>query len=270
MPEPNEITVMMEFFKKEDDETFESMEFDALNEEKYIIDDSIFDEPSEELEAVLEEESKPVFNMEQKSRSMDNYTYLRVLNASPGSPRIDVVYQKDNQEKFTLARNLGYARITDYRKVIDGLSKITIFHAARKNPIDSFKIDLPSCDGYYTLMLCGPINDLKPIISCDMSTSSSQKHASVRFINLSPDTGCVDLLLNNNVIFPDTAKETITKYADIKPDIYNLKLLGSSKKRLLLSGRNVIFKQNKAYTIYVLGLVYGYPGLAFAISLDGT
>ena len=28
MPEPNEITVMMEFFKKEDDETFESMEFD--------------------------------------------------------------------------------------------------------------------------------------------------------------------------------------------------------------------------------------------------
>ena len=70
------------------------MEFDALNEEKYIIDDSIR-WPSE-VEAVLNE-SKPVFNMEQNP-FMDNYIF-RVLNG-----RVPELMCLKITRKFTLAR----------------------------------------------------------------------------------------------------------------------------------------------------------------------
>jgi len=254
MPEPNEINVMMEFFKGEDVPVFEPIRLNPPADSNYIIDDSIFDEPVDAVAASVARRSEP--------------TFLRVLHAYPGASRIDLLYIKDGEKKILLAENLGICRLTGYKKVMDGLAQINIYPSYRKNPLDSFHIDLPARGGYYTLMLGGYSQELKPLISYDMKKAPEGK-ACIRLINLSPDLGPVDLMLDNRTIFPAVKEGTITNYIEIKPDIYNIKLISSRTREFLLAGKKAIFQQNRAYTVYVLGFVRGYPGLSMAISQDG-
>lgn len=191
---------------------------------------------------------------------------IRFLNACPGT-KYDIVCLYDNNQKETLSRNLGYARMSDYKPVRVGLFKMYIYIAGSRNSLLSFHIEIPR-NGYYTLMLCGSFHNIKPLLSFDIMRPATAEKASVRLIQLSPLKDDSGFLLNSNLLFNGLKEATITEYKDIEPGIYNFKLISSSTNKVLLTASNIKLQPNKVYTVFVLGFQSGHPRLSFSMSVD--
>ena len=83
-------------------------------------------------------------------QSLNNYTYVRLLNAIPGSPGIDVYMNGES-----VAENLEYAQFTNY--LIKGSDTYTLEaykHNTYDEPIISIRVYL-FANTYYTIPLIG-------------------------------------------------------------------------------------------------------------------
>ncbi len=189
---------------------------------------------------------------------------IRLLHAAPGVGPVDV-YVDDVIYK----RNLAFGGITNYSAVPGGRHTVTIYPVGTKeNPIINTTAVVPP-GGYFTL--CAVLVDGKGrlISVMDRKIFGSEKFGYVRFINLSPDAGMVDVYANSRgLVFNDVPYLGITDYEAFKPGELTVQIKSSADDATLLIVPGQTTKAGRLQSFYFIGLTKGAPEDRVIVTVD--
>ena len=194
--------------------------------------------------------------------SIKNETSLvRVFHASPQAPPVDIYIN----ESLAFS-NLQYKQFSNYTSLEVGDYRIDVFQAGdTTKPIISGALNVE--DGkMITVAVIGDLNDLGLLLIDDVTKKTSDDYGSFRIVNLSPNSKSIDVLVNGKSVVIDLEYKQNTSYIDARPDRYNIDVVQTIEKVLLLSFSSLI-KSNRIYTLYILGDV---PNISSLQSVDGN
>ncbi|MCH5139155.1 DUF4397 domain-containing protein [Clostridiaceae bacterium UIB06] len=184
-------------------------------------------------------------------------SYIRVLNASPNSPPLDIYL--DNK---LIVQNLAYKEFSKYLPLPAGNYNIKVYSSGTKvNPIIDSPIDLPP--GFaFNVAIIGYFPNITLYGIPEPTAPQNFGRACIRFINLSPNAPALDLRVQDGTkIFSNVKYEDYTTYACIPPGNYTFRLIPTGTTGALLTIPNIQLMPNKYYSIYAVGLPGGSPPL---------
>ena len=194
--------------------------------------------------------------------SIKNETSLvRVFHASPQAPPVDIYIN----ESLAFS-NLQYKQFSNYTSLEVGDYRIDVFQAGdTTKPIISGALNVE--DGkMITVAVIGDLNDLGLLLIDDVTKKTSDDYGSFRIVNLSPNSKSIDVLVNGKSVVIDLEYKQNTSYIDARPDRYNIDVVQTIEKVLLLSF-SALIKSKRIYTLYILGDV---PNISSLQSVDGN
>ena len=182
----------------------------------------------------------------------NNLFYMRLLNASPDSPALDIYI---NNKLYASA--FKYKSFTQYFSGQPGTYNIQIYLAGNKNTLLINKnLDFYT-NNIYTIALIGlyELNTMNIDIIPDHSRTINKNYTYIRFINLSPTSNQIDIKLNNTLIISDLSYATETDYLELAPKTYDLKiyLQNTNQELLILQNPKMLLSANKIYSGYIIG-----------------
>lgn len=177
---------------------------------------------------------------------------LRVVQASPGAPDVDVLL--DGQP---LLKNLGFGQPTTYVTMTAQQHRLQVVPSGQTADaaIVDETIDAAPRQAYL-LAVYGRLNDIQgKIFEVDLS-DIEPGNARVRLINFSPDAGNVDLLeTGGDEWFSNVALGDASDYRDIAPGSYSADLRGGGDHRVLRTIPDVTFAETRVYDLIVVGQI---------------
>jgi hypothetical protein len=177
---------------------------------------------------------------------------LRVVQASPGAPPVDVLL--DGQPLLT---NLSFGNPTNYVTLTSQEHRLQVVPSGQTADaaIVDQTIDAAPRQAYL-LAVYGRLNDLQgAIYEVDLS-EIEPGNARVRLINFSPDAGNVDLLESGgDEWFSDVGLGEASDYRDIAPGVYSADLRGGDNDRVLRTIPDVTFEETRVYDLIVVGQI---------------
>ena len=193
-------------------------------------------------------------------------SYIRFLNASPNSPAVDVYLN----ERLVF-RNLSYKSFSNYINIPYGTYNIRVFSAeSTENPIIEQSLPI-SAEKIFTIAMVNHYPNVSLLPIEDIRRPKIPNRAFIRFINLTPDSTSLDLVLpNGNVLFPNVAYKEVSQYIPVNPGVYTLEINNSSSHERVLHVPNVRLTPNRFYSIYSVGNLSGSPEIQVLIPLDGN
>ncbi len=211
--------------------------------------------------------------MPQQSRYMpqnynvrQQYSYMRLLHASPNLQSVDV-YANGSP----IAYGLSYSGFTEYLQMIAGRYSVQIFAAGTTSPaLLNATIELPS-QSINTAVIIGlsPNITMKTFFETVIQIAPGQLY--LRFANLVPDSPDMDLALPDGTrLFEDVTYGMATNYRPIASGTHTFYLQRSNTDTLLLYVPNISLGEGRFYTIYAVGRISGTVPLQVLIPLDGN
>lgn len=122
---------------------------------------------------------------------------VRVINASPDSPNLDVVDGFDGfTAGFDIARNLAFRSVSAYTSVNSGSQSVAVFAS------DSSGLLLQGTPFFgerqdYTIVLLGSVQFLNAILLTDDNSAPAANNFKLRFVHTSPTTNAVDVYITS-------------------------------------------------------------------------
>lgn len=190
-------------------------------------------------------------------RTVPENSYIRILNASPNSPAVDIYL--DNK---LMVQNLAYTEFSKYMVVSPGDLNIKIYPAGQKiDPVLNITVNIPS--GFtFNMAIIGLFPNISIYDIPEPSTPNKFNRACIRFINLSPNSPAIDLTLPDGTkIFNNIKYKDYSIYACIPPGTYTLQIRLAGTNNILLTITNVQLMANKYYSLYLVGLANNSPPL---------
>lgn len=177
---------------------------------------------------------------------------LRVVQASPGAPDVDVLL--DGQP---LLQNLSFGKPTTYVTMTSQEHRLQVVPSGQTADaaIVDETIDAAPRQAYL-LAIYGRLNDIQgKIYEIDLS-DIEPGNARVRLINFSPDAGAVDLLeTGGDEWFSNVGLGDASDYRDIAPGSYSADLRGGDNDRVLRTVPDVTFAETRVYDLIVVGQI---------------
>jgi hypothetical protein len=198
---------------------------------------------------------------------MENMCYLRFFQASLNAPALDI-YIND----VALVKDFAYKDFTKYFKAVSGSYNIKIFVSGNKNLIVlDENIELYP-NNIYTLAIIGlfNLNGIEINLIDDHLRDINKNYSYIRFINLSPSSRDLDIVLNNNLAISELSYATVSSYLELPPGRYNFKAYLSSQQKLVLENPNMTLDPGKIYSGYVLGIENIKDSMQIVIPLEGA
>lgn len=192
-------------------------------------------------------------------------SYIRLLNASPNSPSLDIYL--DNK---LIVQNLTYKEFSKYLPLPAGNYNIKVYSSGNKvNPIIDSPIDLPS--GFaFNIAIIGSFPNITLYGIPEPTTPQNFGTACIRFIHLSPNAPAFHIRVQDGTkIFSNVKYEDYTTYACIPSGNYTFRLIPTGTTDVLLTIPNIQLMPNKYYSIYAVGLLGGSPPLQAFIVEEG-
>lgn len=176
-------------------------------------------------------------------------SYVRFFNASPNSPALDV-YANDT----LIAKNLNYKQLTQYVPAPVGNYIIKVYPAGKDTtPVLTSEVYIPP-NTIFNLAIVDKYPNLSLYTIPEPVSAQSFGRPCIRFINLSPDSPEIDVLLSNGTkIFNSVGYKFITDYACIPSGSYSFGIAPAKTTNPVISASNVSLNPNSYYTIYALG-----------------
>jgi hypothetical protein len=113
----------------------------------------------------------------------------RVMNASPDSPRIDVL-----ADGITVGSNLPFRAVSGYRRIDDGFNDVLVF-AANSNDLLLEGVPFFGQRQEYTLVVLDFFQFLNAILLTDDNSAPMANDFKLRFIHASPTASAVDVYI---------------------------------------------------------------------------
>ncbi|WP_024831961.1 DUF4397 domain-containing protein [Ruminiclostridium josui] len=198
-------------------------------------------------------------------RQMPGISYIRLFHASPRTPAVDV-YANDR----LIARGLSYGQFTEYMPLATGTYNIEVYPAGQKNAL-ILRINFPVSEKQvFTLAVIGILPRIGILPVEDEYETLAPGRVNIRFANLSPNSGNLDLVLRGGPeVFTDIGYTEVSDYRSFPLGRYNFFVRPSnSSTNLLLVPVNLLPRRN--LTFYVVGNPSIQPGLQVYIPMDGT
>ena len=191
-----------------------------------------------------------------------NISYVRVLNASPDAPAVDIYINGG-----LIFKNIKFKDFTEYVQLSMGQYKMEVYPVGQMDkPVLAQNIQVPQKQ-VITIAATGNFEDLQliPYIEGD-ADGLAMNQSRVRLIHLSPDAPEVDVLINGQIVFNNIGFMDATDYIKVVSGTYNIvvNLAGTNDTILTFS---LQLNSQKVYTVYVVG---NPPNLSEIQSLDGS
>lgn len=181
---------------------------------------------------------------------------VRAVHAIPDAPEVDVYV---NGRK--LLSNVSYKATTDFITVPAGTYRVQLFPSgSTETPLLTKSLTVEPGTAY-TLVAAGTTLSPDLVLYRD-ELSAPPGSVRLRFIHLSPDAPEVDIApKGGRVLFPNVGFKEATRYATVAPGTYSLEVRAAGTDNVILTVPNTRLSGGKVYTILVLGLAGGTPGL---------
>lgn len=191
-----------------------------------------------------------------------NISYVRVLNASPDAPAVDIYINGG-----LIFKNIKFKDFTEYVQLSMGQYKMEVYPVGQMDkPVLAQNIQVPQKQ-VITIAATGNFEDLQliPYIEGD-ADGLAMNQSRVRLIHLSPDAPEVDVLINGQIVFNNIGFMDATDYIKVVSGTYNIvvNLAGTNDTILTFS---LQLNSQKVYNVYVVG---NPPNLSEIQSLDGS
>lgn len=114
---------------------------------------------------------------------------LRFIQGSPDAPPVNYLV-----DGATQSSNLLYGNASSYSSVKSGTRDVQIIPVSATKPLLSQTVSLAD-SAYETLILTGPVAQLKPLVLNDGTTSGTTSSNNVRVVNISIAMGPADIYI---------------------------------------------------------------------------
>ncbi|WP_051540437.1 DUF4397 domain-containing protein [Clostridium ihumii] len=194
-------------------------------------------------------------------------SYIRLLHASPNAPKVTVLVNN-----LPFVKDFEYTEFTDYVKVLPGKYNVKIVR--NNNPTDVLYdtvLDIPK-NKIFTVAAIGKFPDDFELFPIEETYSGPVNDNKVYFkvVNLIPDGPSIDLTTENNILlFSDVMEMEVENYKELSPRKYNMTVKLQNTDIDILYVPNIYLRGDKFYTMYLVGILNGTPGLEALIPLDG-
>ena len=177
-----------------------------------------------------------------------NISYVRVLNASPDAPAVDIYINGG-----LIFKNIKFKDFTEYVQLSMGQYKMEVYPVGQMDkPVLAQNIQVPEKQ-VITIAAAGNFEDLQLIPYIEGNADGlAMNQSRVRVIHLSPDAPEVDVLINGQIAFDNVGFMDATDYIQVSSGTYNIvvNLAGTNDTVLTFSPQ---LNSQKVYTIYVVG-----------------
>lgn len=196
-----------------------------------------------------------------------NKSYIRFLHALPNDPPVNVDIYVNGK---LIVRNFKYEDFTEYLPAHSGAYTIQIFPTG--NHIEQLlSVHITLENGMsYTAAIIGTVNDVGLELFADYSGEINKDYAYMRFINLSPTSGGVDIYIDDTPAVYDLNYMEVTDYLMLESGKHTLKVFLTENNERVISHPNMVLKGGNVYTTYVVGLASGRPYIEVLIPLEGS
>ncbi len=197
----------------------------------------------------------------------EDETRVRAIHALPGVGPVDV--RLDGGP--TLA-NVAYGAVAGYVNILPGTYAVSVVPAGSGAPVLATGTLEALIGSDYTLAVAGPSGSAQVLAFADENTvpSVATGRGALRVVNLSPNAGAVDVAwqgdepLAAGVAFGEASEPAET----LSGLTLDLEVRAAGSANVLITLDAVTLLENRIYTLFVLGLRPGAPGLSARLSLD--
>jgi Domain of unknown function (DUF4397) len=181
-------------------------------------------------------------------------SYVRLYNASPDSPGLDVIL---NDTKLTNA-SFDYAEYSGYLNFPVGANNVKFNQFGTTTKLLERNLTT-QVDRSYTLFVINTAPQLDVWMLRDSSALATQEKARLRFVNLSIDAGDVDVIVNetnptnNAILFADRSYKTATQFIEVEPKTYSISVRRKSDGQELATATNLTIDAGRYYTLTARG-----------------
>lgn len=199
-------------------------------------------------------------------------TYLRVINASPDAPNLDVYVNGQR-----VLRNVRFRQVTGYVTVTPGESLVHMVRAGRslaRGPVYIEQTVTMEHGKAYTVAAAGLLANVKGLTFTDDWDAPGKGQAKVRVVHLSPDAPAIDVFAapigtqESAKVVSNLAFGQASEYVLINSGGWNfdVKAAGTDQTALMLDGMTV--GEGRTSTVFAVGLLNGRPALSGAPVVD--
>lgn len=192
--------------------------------------------------------------------------YLRVINASPDAPNLDVYV---NGER--VLRNVRYRQVSGYITVAPGEAQVQMVRAGRslaRGPVYTEQTVTMDRGKAYTAAAAGLLANIKVLTFADDWDAPGKGQAKVRVVHLSPDAPAIDVVAapmgskESAKVVSNLAFGKASDYVLVNAGGWNfdVKAAGTDTTALLLDGMTVA--EGRTSTVFAVGLLNGRPALS--------
>lgn len=196
----------------------------------------------------------------------DNYSYIRFLNAIPDNHSYDIYINGRS-----IIKDLSYKEFSNYLKAYPGLYRLQIFVSGdTQNPIfdNDFTIEP---NKIYTAALAIDNSTFYLDLIEDIPHTGVPASAYMRFINLSPSPGSIEVLLDNTPVIASLNHLQASNYLALSPGKHSIQIRDSETKKILAMHPGVNLKGSNYYATYFVGTKNGEgPKSEILIPLEGA
>lgn len=190
---------------------------------------------------------------------------IRVLNASPNGPPVDV-YLNDK----LIISNLPYKEFSQYFLVPAGNNNIKVYKSGQNiNEVINETYNFPG--GFtFNAAIIGEFPQISLQVIPEPSSPQTSARPCIRFVNLSLNVPAIDItLLDGTKVFSNVKYKEYTQYACLPSGTYTFKVIPTGTNDVVLTIKNVELIPSNYYSFYIVGKLEGVPKMEAIITLEG-
>lgn len=179
---------------------------------------------------------------------------LMVVNAAPNHGTYNVYVNNISTPANTKGALPFLGTISPYFNIRPGSNVLKFTTASSVESVYTETTNLQA-DKAYSYFLINDVPNLSGmLLEDDLSLNSAEK-AFIRFVNVSPDAGNLDLAVDSGAtLVADKAFKSASEFISVDPKPYNLALKSKATGQVLATMKNVTLTAGKMYSILAAGL----------------
>ncbi len=160
----------------------------------------------------------------------------------------------------SIASGQSYFSASAYQSVGNGVALLTFSLSGNNNTLFPSATQTLSLGGYYSAILVGRSDITAPtdpryptlLATSDSVSTPAAGQASLRVINVAPDAGSIDVLVNGTVLTGGTAYKGVTSYGTAPMGTLSLQVNAAGTTKPLTGVQALNLTAGHVYTIFVV------------------
>ncbi len=180
---------------------------------------------------------------------------LMIVNASPGAGTYNV-YINDVSSSVNQKGALPFmGTVAPYFNITPGANKIKFTTSSNTASVFTETTNLDK-DKAYSYFLINDVPNLSGLLMQDDLSLSSSEKGFIRFVNLIPDAGTLDLVVSGSTtLVGGKAFKTASDFITADAKNYDLQLLDKASGTIVATKKNVTITAGKMYTVVAGGMI---------------